>query len=95
MQKGDNPDESVEGAYIAGQVMIEGIKIMKGDTKDVPKLLDTFRKLKLKVPRGDFRFDDKQNSVSNVYIEKVVKKEGRYTVELLETFKDVSQDWNP
>ncbi len=95
MQKGDNPDESVEGAYIAGQVIIEGIKIMKGDTKDVPKLLDAFKKLKLKVPRGDFRFDDKQNSVSNVYIEKVVKKEGRYTVDLLEAFKDVSQDWNP
>jgi branched-chain amino acid transport system substrate-binding protein len=95
MQKGAIPDEVVEGAYIGGQVIIEGIKNVKGNTKDVPKLLNAFKKLKLKVPRGSFMFDDKQNAVSNVYIEKVVKKDGRYTVELLETYKDVNQDWNP
>lgn len=95
IKKGENPDESVEGAYVAGRIIIEGVNGTKGDTKDIQKLLDVFRKLRLKVPRGNFMFDNKQNSISNVYIEKVVKKEGRYTVELLETYKDISQDWNP
>ena len=93
--RGHDPDVTVESSYIAGRVIIEGIKNTKGDTKDVPKLLESFRRIKLTAPRGPFRFDEKQNPVSNVYINKVVKKDGRYTVDLIETYRDVHQDWTP
>ena len=93
--KGRDPDIIVVSSYIAGRVIIEGIKNTKGDTKDVSKLLESFRRIKLTTPRGPFRFDEKQNAVSNVYINKVVKKDGRYTSDLIETYRDVHQDWTP
>ena len=93
--KEHDPDIAVESSYIAGRVIIEGIKNTKGDTKDVSKLLESFRRIKLTAPRGPFRFDENQNAVSNVYINKVVKKDGRYTVDLIETYRDVHQDWAP
>ena len=95
MSKGRLPDDIVEGSYVAGRVIIEGIKNAKGNTADVPKLLDSFRKVKLVTPRGPFSFDANQNSVCDIYIEKVVKKDGKYTKDIIYTYKNVHQDWNP
>lgn len=95
MSGGRYPDDIVEGSYVAGGVIIDGIKSTKGDTRDVQKLLENFRRLKLVTPRGPFAFDENQNSICNIYIEKVVKKEGRYTKDIIYTYKNVHQDWTP
>lgn len=92
---GRDPDIVAVGAYVAGGVIIEGIKNTKGNTQDVPSLLESFRKVRLITPRGPFRFDEKQNPICDIFIEKVVKREGRYTRDLIYTYSDIHQDWTP
>ena len=95
MSGGRDPDDIVESSYIAGRVIIEGINDTKGNIQDVPRLLESFRKVKLTTPRGPFAFDEKQNSICDIFIEKVVKKEGRYTRDIIHTYKNVHQGWTP
>ena len=89
------PDIVAVGGYDAGRIIIEGLTYTKGDSRDVPKLLEGLKKAKISSPRGPFAFDEKQNPSCNIYIEKVVKKDGRYTREILYTYQNVSQDWTP
>ena len=89
------PDDVLEQAYIGGQVIIKGITGVKGNTKDVPRLLESLAKVKLVAPSGPFEFDSNRNSIRNIYISKVVMKEGKYTSEEIYTFKNVRQNWTP
>jgi branched-chain amino acid transport system substrate-binding protein len=89
------PDIVAVGGYDAGRIIIEGLTYTKGDSKDVPRLLEGLKKAKIVSPRGPFAFDEKQNPICNIYIEKVVKKDGKYTREILYTYQNVSQDWTP
>ena len=88
-------DDVLEQAYIGGQVIIKGITNTKGNTKDVPKLLESLAKVKLTAPSGPFEFDGNRNSIRNIYISKVVMKEGKYTSEEIYTYRNVRQNWSP
>jgi len=61
---------------------------------DPEKFITALREVKMSAdesPRGPFYFDKYANPVQNIYIKKVVKKDGRLMNEAVKTYENVSQ----
>jgi branched-chain amino acid transport system substrate-binding protein len=83
------PDLFSDYGYVGGRAIGEALKITKGDTtKD--KLAEAMVKVKFDAPRGPFRFDpETHNPIQDVYICKVIERDGKITTEILYTAKQV------
>ena len=52
-----------------------------------------FRATKVDTARGPVKFDEFGNVVGNVYLRKVMRKDGRLVNAVFKTYPDVSQFW--
>lgn len=92
-------EESSMGAvqgYIAAKVIVEALKATGGDSSDTEKFLTAVGKVKFDSPRGPFGFDtESRNTVFNVYIRKVEKKDGKPVNTVIDTIPGVKDYWKP
>jgi branched-chain amino acid transport system substrate-binding protein len=91
---GHYPDVIAVQGYDAVHVAFKAMKAINGQVDDPKKFIAALRQVKMSVeesPRGPFYFDKYANPVQNIYIKKVVKKDGRLMNEAVKTYKDVSQ----
>jgi branched-chain amino acid transport system substrate-binding protein len=83
------PDLFSDYGYVGGRAIGEALKLTNGDAaKD--KLAEAMVKVKFDAPRGPFRFDpETHNPIQDVYICKVIERDGKITTEVLYTAKQV------
>ena len=91
---GHYPDVIAVQGYDAVHVAFKAMKAINGQVDDSKKFIAALRQVKMSVdesPRGPFYFDKYANPVQNIYIKKVVKKDGQLMNEAVKTYKNVSQ----
>jgi branched-chain amino acid transport system substrate-binding protein len=92
------PSYIVEMAYTSGLYVKTALEAIKGNAEDRKAFLDAVRKAKVTAPRGPMRLDEYDNTVQNVYIQKVAKVKHPVLGDVLinvpvKEYKDVSQFW--
>jgi branched-chain amino acid transport system substrate-binding protein len=88
------PDVIAVQGYDAMHVAFKAMKAIDGQVDDSEKFIAALRQVKMSAdesPRGPFYFDKYANPVQNIYIKKVVKKDGRLMNEAVKTYEEVSQ----
>ena len=91
---GDYPDVIAVQGYDAVNVAFKAMKAINGQVDDPKKFIAALRQVKMgadESPRGPFYFDKFANPVQNIYIKKVVKKDGRLMNVAIRTYPNVSQ----
>ncbi len=91
---GAYPDVIAVQGYDAINVAFKAMQAINGQVDDADKFIDALRKVRMseeESPRGPFYFDKYANPVQNIYIKKVVKKDGRLMNIAVKTYKEVSQ----
>jgi len=68
---------AVQG-YDTGQLLVQALDAVKGDTRAKPALHAAMRNAKIVSPRGDWTFSKAQNPVQDIYLRKVVNGENKY-----------------
>ena len=83
------PDLFSDYGYVGGRAIGEALKLSGGDTAK-EKLAEAMVKVKFDAPRGLFRFDpETHNPIQDVYICKVIERDGKITTAVLYTAKQV------
>lgn len=83
------PDLFSDYGFVGGRVIGEALKLTNGDT-DKDKLAAAMVKVTFDAPRGPFRFDPvTHNPIQDIYICKVIERDGKITTEVLYTAKQV------
>jgi len=83
------PDLFSDYGYVGARVVGEALKLTDGDT-DKDKLAEAMVKVRFDAPRGPFRFDPvTHNPIQDIYICKVVEREGKVTTAVLFTAPQV------
>ena len=91
---GHYPDVIAVQGYDAVHVAFKAMKAINGQVDDPKKFITALRQVTMSAdesPRGPFYFDKYANPVQNIYIKKVVKKDGRLMNEAVKTYANVSQ----
>jgi branched-chain amino acid transport system substrate-binding protein len=91
---GHYPDVIAVQGYDAVHVAFKAMKAINGQVDDTKKFIAALRQVKMsgdESPRGPFYFDKYANPVQNIYIKKVVKKDGQLMNEAVKTYNNVSQ----
>jgi len=91
---GQFPDVIAVQGYDAVHVAFKAMKAIDGQVDDPKKFIAALRQVKMSAdesPRGPFYFDKYANPVQNIYIKKVVKKDGQLMNEAVKTYQNVSQ----
>ena len=91
---GHYPDVIAVQGYDAVHVAFKAMKAINGQVDDPKKFITALRQVTMSAdesPRGPFYFDKYANPVQNIYIKKVVKKDGRLMNEAVKTYTNVSQ----
>jgi branched-chain amino acid transport system substrate-binding protein len=91
---GHYPDVIAVQGYDAVHVAFKAMKAIDGQVDDTKKFIAALRQVKMSAdesPRGPFYFDKYANPVQNIYIKKVVKKDGQLMNEAIKTYENVSQ----
>jgi branched-chain amino acid transport system substrate-binding protein len=84
------PDLFSDYGFVAARVVGETLKMTDGDASDKDKLAAAMVKVQFEAPRGPFRFDPvTHNPIQDIYIFKVVEREGKVTSTVLFTAKQV------
>ncbi len=81
--------------YVSAKVALLGLQAVKGDTKNVDKLIGAMEKVNFIAPRGPFRYGPNHAPIQNMYLRQVVKIDGKLGEKILETYTDIGQDWKP
>ena len=63
--------------YDAGQLLIAGLKAVKGDMSKKKQLIAAMEKAKIDSPRGAFTMSKAHNPIQDIYLRKVVGKENK------------------
>jgi branched-chain amino acid transport system substrate-binding protein len=83
------PDIFSDYGYVGARVIAEALKATNGST-DKDKLAAAMAKVAFDAPRGPFRFDPAtHNPIQDIYICKVVERDGKVTSQVLYTAKQV------
>ena len=83
------PDIFSDYGYVGARVIAEALKATNGDA-DKEKLAAAMVKVAFDAPRGPFRFDpETHNPIQDIYICKVVERDGKVTSQVLFTAKQV------
>lgn len=91
---GQYPDVIAVQGYDAMNVAFKAMEAIDGQVDDTEKFIAALRQVKMgadESPRGPFYFDKYANPVQNIYIKKVVKKDGMLMNEAVKTYENVSQ----
>ena len=91
---GTYPDVIAVQGYDAVHVAFKAMQTINGQVDDPKKFITALRQVSMTAdesPRGPFYFDKYANPVQNVYIKKVVKKDGMLMNEAVKTYTNVSQ----
>jgi branched-chain amino acid transport system substrate-binding protein len=91
---GHYPDVIAVQGYDAVHVAFKAMQAINGQVDDPKKFITALRQVKMSAdesPRGPFYFDKYANPVQNIYIKKVVKKDGQLMNEAVKTYQNVSQ----
>ncbi len=84
------PTSTEVGGYDAGKLLISVIEQVKGNLKDKAAIRRAFSNAEINSPRGYFKIDPKTgNVINNIYITRVVKRNGVLTHELIQTYEKV------
>ncbi len=77
-------------AYDAARVIVEGLKKVEGRTDDRKELMQALLGVEFTGTRGPFRIDPKtHNVISNIYVGRNEKQEGRYELAIKHTFENL------
>jgi branched-chain amino acid transport system substrate-binding protein len=90
------PAGTAVSGYAAAEAIARALAAIDGKVENKDGLLAALRKTRFDSPGGVFRFDDKQNTVHDMYLLRNVKKDGKvvpHTVERIAS--DVGQFWQP
>ena len=82
-----------EASYVGARVVVEALKAVKGDIANTAAVTSAMSKVTFEAPRGQFRFDEYNSPVHNIYVFKVEKSGGKLINRPIAEFKDVSQFW--
>lgn len=88
------PDVIAVQGYDAMKVAFKAMEAIDGQVDDVKKFVNAIRAVTMssdESPRGPFFFDKFGNPVQNIYIKKVVKKDGKLMNIAVKTYENVSQ----
>jgi len=91
---GHYPDVIAVQGYDAMNVAFKAMKAINGQVDNSKLFITAIRKVKMSAdesPRGPFYFDKYGNAVENIYIKKVVKRNGKLMNIAVKTYKNVSQ----
>ncbi len=91
---GRYPDVIAVQGYDAVHVAFKAMEAINGKVDDHKAFIEAIRKVSMSAeesPRGPFYFDKYGNPVQNIYIKKVVKKDGRLMNIAVKTYEKVSQ----
>lgn len=76
------------GIYVATTLFLEAVEATKGDTTP-EKIINALKQVKVDTPGGKVSFTNERVGIGDQYILKVVKIEGKYMLEVLETNSQV------
>jgi branched-chain amino acid transport system substrate-binding protein len=91
---GEYPSVIAVQGYDAMHVAFKAMEAIDGKVDDPKKFINAIRNVRMSAeesPRGPFYFDKYGNPVQNIYIKKVVKKNGNLMNIVVKTYKNVSQ----
>ncbi len=90
---GYDPGYYAAGTYVEGAVLEAAMKAVSAKVEDKKAFMAALRATSVDTARGPVKFDEYGNVVGNVYIRKVVRKDGRLVNEVIKTYPNVSQFW--
>jgi branched-chain amino acid transport system substrate-binding protein len=73
------PDVYAVQGYDAGQLLVAGLKAVKGDMSKKKELIAAMETVKIDSPRGTWIMSKAHNPVQDIYLRKVVGKENKVT----------------
>ncbi len=80
--------------YLCGEVLEHALKSVSGKIEDKDVFMKALKEAKVPATlSGPISFDEFGNVVSNIYIRKVEKKDGKYVNTVVKTYPNVSQFW--
>lgn len=89
------PGSTALSGYVGAMAITAALEAVGGKVEDKPAFLAALRKVKLSTPMGPFRFDDKQNVIFDLYVTRVVERDGVVQPEIVEVMaRDVDQYGN-
>src|SRR3954466_3938054 len=88
-----DPGFYAAATYTEAAVLEATLNQIKGRVEDKPAFMKAVRAIKVDTCRGPVSFDQYGNVVGNVYIRRVVRKEGRLVNSVIHTYPNVSQFW--
>ena len=71
------PDVYAVQGYDAGQLLVAGLKAVKGDMSKKKELIAAMEKVKIDSPRGAWTMSKAHNPIQDIYLRKVVGKENK------------------
>ncbi|MGP1679435.1 MAG: ABC transporter substrate-binding protein, partial [Burkholderiales bacterium] len=71
------PDVYAVQGYDAGQLLVAGMKVVKGDMSKKKQLIAAMERAKIDSPRGAFTMSKAHNPIQDIYLRKVVGKENK------------------
>ena len=86
-----------EASYVGAKLMHEAIEAVGGDVSDKAAVLEAMQGAEFEAPRGEFRLDDYNSPIHDVYVFRVEKEGDRYVNKPIQKFENVSQfyTWSP
>jgi len=88
-----DPGFYAAATYTNGAVLEAAVMAVGGNVDDKNAFMKALRNVKVNTCRGPVSFDSYGNVIGNVYIRKVVRKEGRLVNSIIKTYPNVSQFW--
>jgi branched-chain amino acid transport system substrate-binding protein len=88
-----DPGFYAASTYVNGAVLEGAVKAVNGNVEDKTAFMAALRSVDVDTARGPVKFDDLGNVVGNVYLRKVMRKDGRLVNSIFKTYPDVSQFW--
>jgi branched-chain amino acid transport system substrate-binding protein len=88
-----DPGFYAAATYTNGAVLEAAVTAVGGNVDDKNAFMKALRNVKVDTCRGPVSFDSYGNVIGNVYIRKVVRKEGRLVNSIIKTYPNVSQFW--
>lgn len=90
---GKEPGQHHLYGYMEARVIGETLKALGGAVEDKDKVAETMRKVTFDSPKGQFKFDDKQQAIVTMFIRKVENQNGTLRNVVVDTIPNVDQFW--
>ncbi len=88
-----DPGFYAAATYVEAAVLEAALKAVGGKVENKDAFMAALRATNVDTARGPVKFDEFGNVVGNVYIRKVVRKDGRLVNSVIKTYPNVSQFW--